>query len=124
MLIDFRTKDTKRALPLAILLVGLALVLVSFISFKKADPPIGTETVALSLADFGNYEEGSGDVDQTSDQPTETEDTPTETSENVEEVQTQAPDPIVTQTESTVQTQTSETQSSDNALADVLTKKA
>lgn len=112
MLVDFKTKDTKKALPLALLLVAIALFFVSWIKFDFPDPPIDQREVSLSLADFGNLVEGDGNTE--SENPSETlkdDDQAESQTEAVEEPVEEAAQDIETQQTSTVVQQTS---SADN----------
>ena len=102
MLVDFKTQDSRVAMIVAVLLHLSVLVLFFlFMNFKIPDPPIGTQEVSLSLADFGMDDVGQGTTETETPSPQVEEVVDNEVSENTQEETTSAEE-VITQEEAPV----------------------
>jgi periplasmic protein TonB len=105
-MIEFqKTGDSRTALTISIVFHS-AIVLLIFIfgfGFVVPDPPLGSESVMLTLKDFGMDNDAAGDVESNS--PSETVTEAAQTSPQTTPTQN-TPVPVVTQTTSTTSTPT------------------
>lgn len=102
MLVDFKTKDSRAAMVIAVFFHAAVLLLFFlFLNFTVPDPPIGTAEVSLSLADFGMDDVGQGDVETETPSPKVEEVVDNEVSENTQEETTSAEE-VITQEASVV----------------------
>lgn len=112
MLVDFKTKDSKNAMLVAVFFhIAIILLFFLFISFKAPDPPLGTEMVSLSLADFGMDDTGQGETESESPSEVREEVVDEQVSQTTEEIVESTPEPVVTQETSVVTKPTATTTS-------------